>query len=423
MIILILVGVVCFCVFMILALIPKLLEFLNGDRKLLWILAVGFLNLAAVILFEANPMAMLYLTFVGLGLDFLFFKKQVRNGLAIIIYSTAINFGVGGVSSILITVFRLEGLDIIGQRWGLLNLAVFAALTSLALLLKFFGRIEINLLSTRITQLLTIMFGVVLAYFYIYTTIENVYVTFVLFFICIGVLAALILRYAYRESAIKTEMLVAESNKKYIEDLEESYKSLRTIKHDYVNILTSFKLYIDSGDVEGLAKYYYNELSEMNNELLQERRLFESLHNMKISEVKSVLIYKCSYAVGDNIDATIEVCEPIESLGISTAIVCQILGILLDNSIEALLETKEKRLGVAVIKNPKSKTFIIRNSWNRQDIAINELYELGFSTKNKQRGLGLYTVRSYTERIEGLLLDTELGEEFFIQTLTIKDVN
>jgi two-component system sensor histidine kinase AgrC len=145
-----------------------------------------------------------------------------------------------------------------------------------------------------------------------------------------------------------------------------------------------------------------------------------SLQNIQINEVKSILIYKCSIAVQHEIKTSIEVREIIEKIGISTVIVCQMLGILLDNAVEAILEADEKNLLIAVVKNPKSKTFIIKNNWKRRDIPINQLFELGFSTKSEGRGVGLHTIRSYTERLKGLYLETEL-DEYFTQILTVKD--
>ena len=146
-----------------------------------------------------------------------------------------------------------------------------------------------------------------------------------------------------------------------------------------------------------------------------------SLQNVKINEIKSILIYKGSAAAGHEIDTGIEVRESIEELGVGAAIVCQILGILLDNAIEAATLADEKKLHIAIIKNPNSKTFIIKNTWQKQAIPMNKLFELGFSTKEGNRGIGLYTVRSLTEKIKGLFLETEVSDEYFSQILTVKD--
>ena len=246
-------------------------------------------------------------------------------------------------------------------------------------------------------------------------------IAYMLFAVTSVVMLVITLRYISKETALRTEMLLTEASKKYIHDLEESYKALRTIKHDYVNILTSLKLYIDNNDMDGLSKYYYDEFSEMNKELLYQDRLMGSLQNIILSEIKSILIYKGSLAAQHEIDVNVEVNEPIENLGVSTAIVCQLLGILLDNAIEAAQEADEKKLHIAIVKTANSIAFIIKNTWKAHDVSVNKLFELGFSTKSEGRGIGLYTARSYTEKIKGLYLETEITDEYFTQTLTVKD--
>jgi two-component system sensor histidine kinase AgrC len=258
----------------------------------------------------------------------------------------------------------------------------------------------------------------------------------VLFLITSVVMFVILIRYILKESSLRTEKLLVEGSKKYMLDLEESYKTLRTIRHDYVNILTSFKLYIDNEDMSGLTKYYYDELSEINKGLLNQNLLVDNLQNLKIDEIKSILIYKCSLAAQHKIEPVIEVKEPIENLGISTAIVCQMLGILLDNAIEGAAETEitkakdmkveiteidPKVLQIAIVNNPNSTVFIIKNIWQSKEVSIDKLFELGFSTKGQDRGMGLYTLRKYTEKLKGLYLETEVTDKYFTQTLTVKD--
>jgi two-component system sensor histidine kinase AgrC len=88
---------------------------------------------------------------------------------------------------------------------------------------------------------------------------------------------------------------------------------------------------------------------------------------------------------------------------------------------EAAEKTAHKKLEIAIIKNPTSKVFIVKNSWDKQNVPIDKFFELGFSTNTDGRGVGLYTVQSYVKKINGLNLETEISDEFFIQILTVKD--
>jgi two-component system sensor histidine kinase AgrC len=155
--------------------------------------------------------------------------------------------------------------------------------------------------------------------------------------------------------------------------------------------------------------------------LLYQDRLVGNLQNLRINELKSILLYKSDLAIRHGIDINIEVSELIEGLGVSTAIVCQILGIFLDNAEEATVKTAPKKIEIAIIKNPTSKVFILKNSWNKHDVPISKFFEQGYSTNAEGRGIGLYTVQSYIKKIKGLHLETEISDEYFTQILTVKD--
>ena len=372
-----------------------------------------------------------------------FVYKSLSTAVVFTIYSTALLLGSNSASVLLSRLLQFSDDDwsihLLNRDFGLqqiVTLSIFIGLVALFMLLQRFlkRRIDMNIFNGRVIHFTLVSASAVLVFIYVSYVAPDTYInfgqwtirfeqiTYMLFFLSSAIMFVVILRYMSTETAIKAERLLVESSNKYIHDLEESYKALRTIKHDYVNILSTFKLYIDSEDMAGLAKYYYDEFSEINKDLLHQDKLIGSLQNVQINEVKSVLIYKGSVASQNEVDVNIEVREPIEHLGVSTAIVCQIIAILLDNAIEAATEANEQKLNIAIVNSPKSKVFIIKNTWREQDIPMNRLFELGFSTKGKNRGTGLHTVRNYTEKIKGLHLETEVTDEYFCQILTVKDV-
>jgi len=353
-----------------------------------------------------------------------FHHKNILKGLASGVLCTLYAFGMDGVTIIFC---RLIGYDEIPDNLRF-TYYIFASLSLASVLIAkriLKKRIDMNIFNNKSMYLVAAISAVMIIITYVnyigVFTDASGNIMYALFFVSVIAMFVIIVRYAFKENTMRTQALIADASKKYINDLERSYSSMRTIKHDYVNIMTSFKLYIENGDMEGLAKYYNDELSEMNKDLLLQDQMLGNLQNVQISEVKSVLIYKCSMATQHQIDTSIEVREPVEELGVSTAIVCQIIGILLDNAIEAVEETDRKKLSIAIIKNTGSKTIIIKNTWKHKEIEINKLFELGFSTKEKGGGVGLYTVRNYTNKIDRLYLETELGTEYFTQTLTVKD--
>lgn len=331
---------------------------------------------------------------------------------------------------------NLLGVDLDDLSRGLEILLVLinpAVLIGVVFLIRHFmkKRMGLNIFNNKTVHFLVVNAGVGLVYMYIHSGAdgiifnvfpEGIYLAdfaFLMFFASSAVTFILILRYISRENAVKADAQMHEASRRYIADLEESHRSLRTLKHDYINILASFKLYIDANDMPGLEKYYYNELSEINKYMLDQDRLINDLQNILVSEVKGILAYKCAEAAGKGVAVHIEARESIGGFGVSTAVVCQILGILLDNAIEAITEADEKTLRIALFTNPKSKTFIIQNTWRKRDIPLNKIFDLGYSTKGEDRGVGLHTLRQYTDKIKGLTLSTETSDEHFTQILTV----
>lgn len=113
----------------------------------------------------------------------------------------------------------------------------------------------------------------------------------------------------------------------------------------------------------------------------------------------------------------IEVMIDLKEIKISAYEFCRILGILLDNAIEAAKECEEKVINVRFIKDFKvnRELVIIENSYKKVDLDIEKIFEKGYSTKKEKKdnhGLGLWTVRKILNQTDNLSLFTKAGELF-----------
>lgn len=255
---------------------------------------------------------------------------------------------------------------------------------------------------------------------------------YILFTAAAATLIGVVVVYVRREHHLQVERGVIDSSKQYLNDLENSYRALRVVKHDYINIMSTIKLFIDSEDMAGLSQYYYQELTEMNTNLMDQVKLMGSLEQLKINEMKSLIMYKYDMANKAGITIKIEINELIESVGVSSAVICQILGVLLDNAIEAAIERQKQikemdnhdlmpPIQFSIFSDRDIKSFVVENPWVSQDMSTKELFVQGFSTKGVARGTGLPMVKSYLDKMAGLWLDTTFDERVFTQILKVKD--
>jgi len=245
---------------------------------------------------------------------------------------------------------------------------------------------------------------------------------FLLHFACLGVLAYINIVHTSRQFKIEQERAENAAFERYTSELEVSYEALRVVKHDYANIMTSLKLFIDEGDMVGLRRYYAEEFAEFSNSISASHELVDQLQRIKVKELKSILLYKLNLAVEAGLTVSVEVKFTVGNVSVPKVKLCQIIGIFLDNAIEASLDSSEKILSLAVIGSETKTVFMFENSWTRSAMPVKRFFEKGFSTKGEGRGLGLSTVEALVEAYEALELDTEVGESRFTQILTIKEV-
>ena len=99
----------------------------------------------------------------------------------------------------------------------------------------------------------------------------------------------------------------------------------------------------------------------------------------------------------------------------------KILGILLDNAIEAAKECQEKNINI-IIRNDfkvKRQLVIVENTYKDKNIDTEKIYEKGFTSKPNNTGLGLWETRQILKRNNNLNLFTSKNNEFFKQQLEI----
>ena len=207
--------------------------------------------------------------------------------------------------------------------------------------------------------------------------------------------------------------------REYMTQIEEQYQNIRAFRHDYTNIMASMSGYIEKQDMEGLKKYYDKQIFPISNLLNKEKAVVAKLHNLKNIELKSLISMKVNYALEMKIEVNIEIIEPIETINMRSVDLVRIIGILLDNGIEACQECEQPSLCLSIIKMNQDVTFIVKNTYIKKDIDYSKLGTLGISSKGTRRGTGLYNIKTITNTYDNVIMDTEYDDEHFTQLLEI----
>lgn len=207
-----------------------------------------------------------------------------------------------------------------------------------------------------------------------------------------------------------------------IHSLRVLHDTVRTFKHDFDNIVNGIGGYIRNNDMEGLTKYY--------NQLLQDCNKTNNLYSLSPTVINHPAIYNIlatKYYIADelniqiNLDIFLDLNEIEQHMKIYEF--TRILGILLDNAIEAAKECDEKIINVTFRKEEHKHRIIviIENTYPNKDVNTDKIYEKGVSSKleNGNSGLGLWKVRQILKKNNNLNLFTSKTNEFFKQQFEI----
>ncbi len=207
----------------------------------------------------------------------------------------------------------------------------------------------------------------------------------------------------------------------YTRNLEAMYNSLRSFKHDYVNILLSLSGYIEDGDMDRLKDFFESKIFPTKNLITGEDYKLNQLSNISVLEIKSLLSAKMIYAHESGIDITIDIPDKVESFLIDTVDLARILGNFLDNAIEATLETEQPQIGLNIIQNKTGVSIIISNRFRDNGLMLHKLKQKGFSTKIGHQGIGLGNAQKIISSYDNVLLETTMKCDYFTQHIELTD--
>lgn len=206
----------------------------------------------------------------------------------------------------------------------------------------------------------------------------------------------------------------------YSNQVEELYREVKGFRHDYANLLTTLRLAIEDNDIEQIKDIYQSVLKDSHKQLRASKYDIGRLVNIDNSALKSLLASKFLQANDNNILVSLEVPEVISPQGMDLVHFITIVSILLDNAIEATVEAREPKLTIAFLRGNDKQVFIIENTTKEEWVNLSEVYDLGYSSKGENRGIGLSNVMKIIERYPNASLNTTSQSYLFCQTLEIR---
>lgn len=209
-----------------------------------------------------------------------------------------------------------------------------------------------------------------------------------------------------------------QSAEEYNNTLRILHDNVRGFKHDFDNIVTTIGGFIRTNDMEGLKQYYLqleDDCQRVNNLYILNPEVVNN------DGIYNLLTKKYYEADAKDIKVNITFLLDLSKLNMKIYEFARILGILLDNAIEASSECEEKLINLTFREDSKNsrQLIIIENTYKNKDVDTEKIFEKGVSGKEEHSGLGLWEVRKIVKKNKNTNLFTTKNEKFFVQQLEI----
>lgn len=416
----------------------KIIEF--NKNNFLKNLAIVFLIAGTVSLeFEVLGIPLYLITMLIL----LFFenRKIIKNFISIILSIIIFLLSDTIQGTFFIEVLNQDAHQIINNKsiLILMHLALFFIAFLLSSFIAYiFKKLKFDLESVNLKNKFAILIFINIALtcliFYInammikFSNVDNLIVCvdsilFLSYFFCTIIMTYVLSTHLKKEMEFKTKKIEFDNLQEYTSNLESMYNDMRKFRHDYVNILSSMKGYIEHKDLNGLDEFFNKKILLISEDISKRNYKLELLQHIKVTELKGLLSSKVIRAQELGIDVFIDIMEPIEYINIDIIDLCRSIGILLDNAIEAALLCKSPSLKLGIINKKNSIVMLIINSCLKENPPIYKMFESGFSTKGSNRGLGLSNLKEIVSNYKNISIDTSIENEEFIQNLQILNSN
>ena len=202
-----------------------------------------------------------------------------------------------------------------------------------------------------------------------------------------------------------------------VDTFEKELITKRKIIHDFKNQLIVINGYADNP--EKLKAYLSEIIKDQRN--IPNSKLLLNVEKLP-SGLKGLIYYKFSN-LDSNINVSIDIKNSLkkyESISPKLNKDClKILGVFIDNAIEAVKNEKEKYINLEFIKQKEQIIITVRNTCTSR-VNIKNLTKNGFTTKGKNHGYGLSLVSDIVRKDDSLDIKFECDDDIFSAILVIR---
>ncbi|QTD42963.1 sensor histidine kinase [Sporosarcina sp. Te-1] len=240
------------------------------------------------------------------------------------------------------------------------------------------------------------------------------------YFLIMAALSGILLYTMTKENKLAEKKIEQQQFSHYIQALEQVNREMQSFHHDYANILLSLRGYIETEDWDGLKTFFEKQILQVEEQTLTRNRIFHQLDRLSIPEIKGLLATKLMKADELSIPVNIEISDKIDAITLNVIDLTRILGIFMDNAIEASALVTEPQINLAFISTEHQVIIVLENKIEDSELSVAALFEDHYSTKGQNRGVGLPTAKKILSDYPHVTFNSHVENGWFIHIVIIK---
>lgn len=226
---------------------------------------------------------------------------------------------------------------------------------------------------------------------------------------------------------INTQAKYRKINRKYetsINSLMEYEKIMSRYKvdnHENKNQLLTIRNMIKTNDDKTID--YIDRI--LQNKIKDNEFIFNKTAKIPEGGLRATIYSKVCKMYDMKIDYVLDISRDIKTVDLINLCddtilnVCKVLGVFLDNAIEAVENLSDKRIIIEIYREDNFLCIDITNNYEGS-INMDKLYEMGYTTKGDNHGYGLALVCEILKTDNNILNEQIINKETFRQRLKIK---
>ena len=205
----------------------------------------------------------------------------------------------------------------------------------------------------------------------------------------------------------------------YEQDLETIRQDVRAFRHDYKNLLAGLSQQAGAGELEELRRTLSELEAGFDQRLGEKIQASTQIGNLRIPEVRSLLLSKLTAMREKGVECRLEVLYPVEDTAMDVWDLVRCLGVLVDNAMEAALDTERPWVEIVLLAQDGRVFLRVSNPYSN-DITPGKIWDDGWSTKGMGRGVGLSSYQRILESYPDASSCTSWENGIFVQELTVE---